>query len=190
MMVRGGAKLGDRTSRQNVRGAAMRRRSWRRLSRSITWSGLIPAALVVAKSSTSKSRDERVSEHAKAQASHPTRGRPAERRAWLETGPQNALQACESKLHRHTPRSAARVPLREGLALPDTVQRIECFDGAHTMGEATVRRACVYAAMDMSRGIPFANTSKRPRADEISGLGRRFGALRQDRRAGEGARGD
>src|SRR5205823_2997357 len=52
----------------------------------------------------------------------------AERRAWLEMALQNALQALKARLSEQGTQGMRLAALREGLGLPDTVQRIECFD--------------------------------------------------------------
>ena len=78
--------------------------------------------------------------------------RPAgERRAWLEMARENALQALKQRLSEQTTQEARLVALREGLGLPDTVQRIECFDVSHTQGEAAVASCVVYDKRDMRR---------------------------------------
>ena len=58
----------------------------------------------------------------------------------------------KSKLTEHSTQGVRLAALREALALPDTVQRIECFDVSHTMGEATVAACVVYDRMDMCPG--------------------------------------
>src|SRR5207247_11435112 len=85
----------------------------------------------------------------------PTRAYPpatAERPPWREMAWQNALQPLKSKLTAHSTQETRLAALREALGLPDTVQRIECFDVSHTMGEATVAACVVYDRMDMCRG--------------------------------------
>jgi excinuclease ABC subunit C len=76
----------------------------------------------------------------------------AERRAWLEMAQQNALQALKARLSEQGTQGMRLAALREGLGLPDTVQRIECFDVSHTMGEAAVAACVVYDGMDMRSG--------------------------------------
>src|SRR3989442_8579368 len=65
---------------------------------------------------------------------------------------RTALQALKSKLIEQSTQGTRLAALREALGAPDTVQRIECFDVSHTMGEATVAACVVYDHMDMRRG--------------------------------------
>src|SRR5213076_346547 len=71
---------------------------------------------------------------------------------WVEMARQNALQALKAKLTEQSTQGTRLAALHEALGLPDTVQRIECFDISHTMGEATVAACVVYDRMDMRRG--------------------------------------
>src|SRR5258708_19041529 len=111
----------------------------------------IPAALVVGEDLDVEELESTLTEHAKHGVRVHTRP-TAERRAWLEMARQNALQALKSKLTEHSTQETRLAALREALGAPDTVQRIECFDVSHTMGEATVAACVVYDRMDMSRG--------------------------------------
>ena len=78
--------------------------------------------------------------------------RPAgERRAWLDMAVENARQALHQRLSEQSTQEARLVALREGLGLPDTVQRVECFDISHTGGEATVASCVVYDRKEMRR---------------------------------------
>jgi excinuclease ABC subunit C len=72
-----------------------------------------------------------------------------QRRAWLEMAQKNAQLALAQRLSRASNQEARLVALREALGLPDTVQRIECFDVSHTQGEATVASCVVYDRFDM-----------------------------------------
>jgi excinuclease ABC subunit C len=74
-----------------------------------------------------------------------------ERRAWLEMAQRNAGHALRVRITEASTQEARLVSLRESLALPDTVQRIECFDISHTRGEATVASCVVYDRHDMQR---------------------------------------
>jgi len=65
---------------------------------------------------------------------------------------QNALQAARAKLAEHSTQGTRLAALREALGVSDSVQRIECFDVSHTMGEAAVAACVVYDRMDMRHG--------------------------------------
>jgi excinuclease ABC subunit C len=65
---------------------------------------------------------------------------------------ENALQALKARLAEQSTQGSRLAALREALGLPDTAQRIECFDISHTMGEATVAACVVYDRMDMRHG--------------------------------------
>ena len=75
------------------------------------------------------------------QASAPVRG---ERKVWLEMALKNARLALTQHAREKTTQEGRVVALREALGLPETAQRIECFDVSHTMGEAMVAACAVY----------------------------------------------
>jgi excinuclease ABC subunit C len=67
-----------------------------------------------------------------------------ERRIWLQMAEKNARLALAQRAKEKTTQEGRIVALREALGLPDTAQRIECFDVSHTMGEAAVASCVVY----------------------------------------------
>jgi excinuclease ABC subunit C len=75
-----------------------------------------------------------------------------ERRAWLEMADENARQAIRGRLAEQSTNEARLLALRDALKLPDSVQRIECFDISHMQGEATVASCVVYDQLDLRRG--------------------------------------
>jgi excinuclease ABC subunit C len=79
----------------------------------------------------------------------PTQG---ERRVWLEMAAKNAQLALQQRVREKSAQEGRLAALREALHLPETVQRIECFDVSHTMGEATVASCVVYDRHAMQRG--------------------------------------
>jgi excinuclease ABC subunit C len=71
----------------------------------------------------------------------PARG---ERRVWVEMAEKNASLALLQRAREKSTQEGRIVALREALGLPETAQRIECFDISHTMGEAAVASCVVY----------------------------------------------
>ena len=67
-----------------------------------------------------------------------------ERRVWLQMAEKNARLALVQRAREKTTQEGRIVALREAIGLPDTAQRIECFDISHTMGEAAVASCVVY----------------------------------------------
>jgi excinuclease ABC subunit C len=71
-----------------------------------------------------------------------------ERRQWLEMGQRNAQLALQQRKAQQGGQKLRLDKLRELLDMPD-LQRIECFDISHTMGEATQASCVVYENFDM-----------------------------------------
>ena len=69
-----------------------------------------------------------------------------ERRRWLQMAEQNAHLAISQRLATQANQELRLAALQRALGLTDNVQRIECFDISHTMGEATVASCVVYDA--------------------------------------------
>ena len=73
-----------------------------------------------------------------------------ERRVWLDMARKNALLAIAQRVRDRATQETRLVALREALGLSG-IQRIECFDISHTMGEATVASCVVYDRQQMQK---------------------------------------
>jgi len=112
-------------------------------------------------------------------AGSPARG---ERRIWVEMAEKNARLALAQRARERTTQEGRVVALREALGLPDTAQRIECFDISHTMGEAAVASCVVYdrAGMQKSEYRRFNMRDLTPGDDYAAmrqALSRRYGRV-------------
>ncbi len=67
-----------------------------------------------------------------------------DKRVWLKMAQTNAELALTQKQAEASNQEARLIALREALNLPETTERIECFDISHTMGEATVASCVVF----------------------------------------------
>jgi excinuclease ABC subunit C len=66
------------------------------------------------------------------------------RKAWLEMTQRNAELGAGQALGLQATQESRLAALQQTLELPETSQRIECFDISHTMGEAAVASCVVY----------------------------------------------
>ncbi len=64
---------------------------------------------------------------------------------------KNARLALSQRAKEKTTQEGRIVALREALGLPDSAQRIECFDISHTMGESAVASCVVYDRHGMQK---------------------------------------
>lgn len=71
-----------------------------------------------------------------------------ERKQWLEMGQRNALLVLQQRKAQQGGQKLRLDMLREFLDMPD-LQRIECFDISHTMGEATQASCVVFENLEM-----------------------------------------
>jgi excinuclease ABC subunit C len=71
-----------------------------------------------------------------------------DRKQWLEMGQRNALLALQQRIAQQGGQQRRLDKLREWIGLPN-LNRIECFDISHTMGEATQASCVVYENLDM-----------------------------------------
>ena len=67
-----------------------------------------------------------------------------DKRVWMKMAETNAELALQQLSAQHSNQQARLIALREALDLGDSVERIECFDISHTMGEATVASCVVF----------------------------------------------
>ena len=72
-----------------------------------------------------------------------------ERRVWVTMAVQNAELAIRQRLAQKATQDERLAALQEALGLPQSVQRIECFDVSHTMGEAAVASCVIFDRLAM-----------------------------------------
>ena len=75
-----------------------------------------------------------------------------ERKVWLRMAEKNAELAIAQRISAHATQENRVLALQQALNLGDGVQRIECFDISHTMGEAAVASCVVYDHAAMQPG--------------------------------------
>src|SRR5215831_5180860 len=133
MMVRGGLQLGDRSFfPQNAEEGEAREIVAAFIAQHYL-ERPVPPLIVVGEDIGSSGLDASLREHAAHEVRIVSR-LTAERRAWLEMARENARQALKGRLAEQSTQGTRLAALREALGLPDTAQRIECFDISHTMG--------------------------------------------------------
>ncbi|MBI4190454.1 MAG: excinuclease ABC subunit UvrC [Betaproteobacteria bacterium] len=74
-----------------------------------------------------------------------------ERRVWLDMAAKNAALGAQQQLGLHATQEARLQALQQALGATEAIQRIECFDVSHTMGEATVASCVVYDQAAMQK---------------------------------------
>ncbi|HEY4696917.1 MAG: excinuclease ABC subunit C [Gallionellales bacterium RIFCSPHIGHO2_02_FULL_57_16] len=132
------------------------------------------------------------------------------RKQWLEMGQRNALLALQQRAMQQGGQKLRLDKLREFLDMPD-LNRIECFDISHTMGEATQAACVVYQNLDMRSAqyrrynIPVLSQVEGPVLSSVEGTGitpgddyaamrqaltRRYQKLAENGQKEEGARPD
>jgi excinuclease ABC subunit C len=72
-----------------------------------------------------------------------------ERRVWVTMAVQNAELAIGQKAAQKTTQEDRLAALQEALGMSSSMQRIECFDVSHTMGEAAVASCVIFDRLAM-----------------------------------------
>lgn len=75
-----------------------------------------------------------------------------DKRVWLKMAQTNAELALSQRLASSANQAAKLSAMRAALNLSEDMQRIECFDISHTMGEATVGSCVVFDKGEMQNG--------------------------------------
>lgn len=113
-----------------------------------------------------------------------------ERKHWQERAQTNALLGLKQQAGLKAGQALRLEALRSSLALPD-LQRIECFDISHTMGEATVASCVVYDELSIRpQEYRRYNISGITPGDDYAAMRQAMLRRYQKLQAGEGKRPD
>ena len=148
-MIRGGRHLGDRSFfPQHSEGATLAEA----LESFIAQHYLdhpIPLRILISEAIDTDSLELLLSEHAQKKISVQHRV-TAQRRVWVSMAEANARLSAERRSTERSNQSQRLAALRDTLDLP-ALNRIECFDISHTMGEATIASCVVYEGDDLKK---------------------------------------
>jgi excinuclease ABC subunit C len=110
-----------------------------------------------------------------------------EARTWLDMARRNASLALGQRLSTQATQEARVLALQEFLGSESPIQRIECFDISHTMGEATVGSCVVYdrGAMQNSEYRRYNVKGVQP-GDDYGAMGYALGVRYRKLAQGEG----
>jgi excinuclease ABC subunit C len=151
VMVRGGRHLGDKSFFPSNAGQYDTAAALEAFLEQHYLSQPVPRQILVSEALDGEALETLLSEQArhKVQISWRVTG---ERRVWVEMALTNARLAVAQRLSQQANQEARLAALQQALDLSDSLQRIECFDISHTMGEATVASCVVFDQGDMRNG--------------------------------------
>jgi excinuclease ABC subunit C len=148
-MIRGGRHLGDRSFFPQHGEGATRAEALEAFIAQHYLDHPIPARILVSETLETDALEALLSEQSGKKVSllHRVTG---ERRVWIDMAQANARLSAERRSTDRTHQSRRLAALRDTLNLPQ-LNRIECFDISHTMGEATVASCVVYECDDLKK---------------------------------------
>ncbi len=143
VMIRGGRHLGDRSFFPKNADGCDEASALQAFLEQHYLARPVPPLIIVGVALENEALQDLLSEQAgrKVQISAYAGG---DRRVWLKMAQTNAELALQQHLAQKATQENRLDALREVLDLPETANRIECFDISHTMGEATVASCVVF----------------------------------------------
>ena len=148
-MIRGGRHLGDRSFFPQHGEGATPAEALEAFIAQHYLDHPIPARILISEAIETDALESLLSEHAQKKVSllHRVTG---ERKVWIGMARANARLSAERRSAERANQSLRLAALRDTLDLPQ-LNRIECFDISHTMGEATVASCVVYEGDDLKK---------------------------------------
>jgi excinuclease ABC subunit C len=148
VMIRGGRHLGDRSYMpKNTDGESLENSVEAFLAQHYVAMNTPPLIVVGVKIET-EILEEVLSEQAERKVKILTNA-IGDKRVWLKMAQTNAELALSQRAATSANQTEKLLALRAALRLQDNVERIECFDISHTMGEATVASCVVFDRGDL-----------------------------------------
>ncbi len=190
VMIRGGRHLGDKSFfPKNADGGELED-TMRAFLEQYYMSQKVPPLMIVGVAIETEALEEVFTQQAGRKVRINTNP-VGDKRVWMKMAETNAELALQQRSAQHSNQQARLLALREALDLGDSVERIECFDISHTMGEATVASCVVFdkGAMQNSEYRRYNITGITPGDDYAAmrdALTRRYKKVA----AGEGKRPD